>query len=122
MRRAKPPLWYREVEQPDGSVDVEPIYDTRLGVEAFRDRWQLVTEVGALRVSTVFLGIDHGFDGYPVLYETLVFGGLDEYGERYTTRLEAVAGHARAVALVEGHLRAVEALRGLPAPAEAAEE
>lgn len=58
--------------------------------------------VGDARVSTVFLGLDHGWgEGPPVLYETMVFGGpLDGECERYCTRAEAVAGHALMVARV----------------------
>lgn len=52
-----------------------------------------------VRVSTVFLGIDHSFGGpVPVLWETLVFMPDGEDGERYTSHEAAVAGHARYVA------------------------
>ena len=46
-------------------------------------------------VSTVFLGLDHAFDGgTPLLFETMIFGGEhDEYQERYATWDEAEAGH-----------------------------
>ncbi len=52
-----------------------------------------------VRVSTVFLGLDHSFgDGPPLLYETLVFGGpLDGTMRRYATRAEALAGHREMV-------------------------
>lgn len=52
-----------------------------------------------IKVSTVFLGIDHAFGGgEPVLFETMVFGGKhDEYQERYKTWEEAEAGHKRIV-------------------------
>jgi hypothetical protein len=52
-------------------------------------------------VSTVFLVIDHAFDGGPpVLWETMVFGSgpWDEWQDRYTSREAAVQGHARVVA------------------------
>lgn len=61
-------------------------------------------------VSTVWLGLDHGFGytGAPLIFETMVFppgdeaGGrstwADEYGERYSTEAEARAGHDRALA------------------------
>lgn len=57
--------------------------------------------VGSIDVSTVFLGIDHGFrGGGPVLFETMIFGGrLDGWQRRYSTRAEALVGHAEAVAL-----------------------
>lgn len=53
--------------------------------------------IGDVRVSTVFLGLDHNFDdeGPPLLFETMVFGGsLDEETERYATWEQAEAGHA----------------------------
>jgi hypothetical protein len=54
-------------------------------------------------VSTVFLGLDHGFGGKPLWFETMIVGGpLDDSQERYTTIEEAEAGHARWVALVRG--------------------
>lgn len=53
-----------------------------------------------ITVSTVFLGIDHGFGGLPMFFETMIFGGRhDGYQKRYATIEEAKAGHARAVAL-----------------------
>lgn len=57
------------------------------------------TIVGTVTVSTVFLGMDHGWgEGPPVLWETMIFGGKhDEFQERYTSRSDAIAGHLRAV-------------------------
>ena len=51
--------------------------------------------VGDVRVSTVFLGLDHSWNGPPpVLFETMCFGGKwDEYMWRYHTWDEAIAGH-----------------------------
>lgn len=48
-------------------------------------------------ISTVFLALDHSWhDGPPILYETLVFGGvLDGEMDRYSTRQEAAIGHQR---------------------------
>jgi hypothetical protein len=52
------------------------------------------TEHGGVRVSTVFLGLDHGWNGTPLLFETMVFGGeLNEETDRYSTLEEAQAGH-----------------------------
>ena len=50
-----------------------------------------------IRVSTVFLGIDHNWLGStPILFETMVFGGeYDQYQKRYSTWDEALVGHAR---------------------------
>lgn len=46
-------------------------------------------------VSTVWIGIDMGFDGgVPLVFETMVFGGdLDGEQERYPTQAAALAGH-----------------------------
>lgn len=58
-----------------------------------------------VRVSTVFLGIDHNhsFHGPPVLFETMVFGGkYDREQRRYCTWDEAVAGHEEMLRMVTG--------------------
>lgn len=53
------------------------------------------TEIHARRfVSTVFLGLDHGFGGPPIVFETMVFtDGKGGDMERYSTYDEAMAGH-----------------------------
>ena len=50
-------------------------------------------------ISTVFLGLDHGWSGGPpVVFETMIFGGPeDQFQERYCTWAEAESGHKRAV-------------------------
>lgn len=50
-----------------------------------------------IRVSTVFLGLNHNFgEGIPILFETMVFGGeLDQEVERYSTWTQAEQGHKR---------------------------
>lgn len=57
-------------------------------------------DVDGQDVSTVFLMHDHGWwGGPPVLFETMIFGGPhDQFCDRYTTRADAEAGHARVVA------------------------
>lgn len=57
------------------------------------------TDPMAVRVSTVFLSLDHSFgQGPPLLFETMVFGGtMDGRQVRYSTWDEAEAGHARIV-------------------------
>lgn len=66
------------------------------------DRSVASTEFGNVRVSTVFLGLDHGFGGpRRLLYETMIFGGEhDEWCSRAATREEAEMIHAEACALV----------------------
>jgi hypothetical protein len=62
-------------------------------------------EAGALKivVSTVFLGIDHGWGGSVLLFETMVFGEVEGYEEecwRYGTWDEAVEGHEKVVEMI----------------------
>lgn len=61
-----------------------------------------------LRVSTVFLGLDHNFgfgsERVPILWETMIFGAdgdLEDYQERYKSYADAVAGHAVALDLAK---------------------
>ena len=45
-------------------------------------------------ISTIFLGIDHGFFGNAILFETMIFGGRYEgYQRRYETFDEAREHH-----------------------------
>jgi hypothetical protein len=59
---------------------------------------------GDVRVSTVFLGLDHNFGdlfGLPILFETMAFIADDSFAQdRYRTWAEAEAGHDRIVAEV----------------------
>lgn len=86
-------------------------------------------DVGKYWVSTVWLGMDHGFGGKPMIFETMVFDKsrpdmppledvmnpdvdtnyptrwTDLYQERYSTEEEAIAGHDEIVnKLKEGTL------------------
>jgi hypothetical protein len=58
--------------------------------------------IGSVRVSTVFLGLDHQFwDGGPsLLFETMVFPSCDLIG-RWSTYDEAEAEHAKVVAVYQ---------------------
>lgn len=78
------------------------------------------TAIGPLRVSTVFLGIDHNFgfrdNGDAILFETMIFGA-DAEGDRYQTRCatwdEAERMHEIGVTVANGLLaRANDALAG----------
>ena len=68
-----------------------------------RDRGRIdKTMVGDVRISTVFPGIDHGYDGRVELFETMIFGGNhDQYCDRYATWTQSKKGHKRAVLLVK---------------------
>ena len=60
--------------------------------------------VGDAKVSTVFLGLNHNFDpdGPPILWETMIFGGVhDQYQDRCSgNREQAEAMHLKAVKLL----------------------
>jgi len=91
----------------------------RVVVETDDDKWSAFMERGrrhvvgyfegnGVKVSTIFLGIDHRhvfgdedklpIKPIPILWETMVFGGcLDGYQERYTSAEDALRGHVRAM-------------------------
>lgn len=94
--------WY--VYDDDGTVREAKLPEEGHAFFADMDKRRLAyDEVGDATVSTVFLSLDHGFgEGPPVLWETMIFGGKHD-GEqwRYTSREDALAGHATALALVQ---------------------
>lgn len=65
------------------------------------DRQVADDSVDDVRVSTVWLGLNHNFnpDGPPLIFETMVFGGDDDgWQDRYSTEAQARAGHTKVVA------------------------
>ena len=63
------------------------------------------TMIGDVKVSTVFLGLDHQFgSGPPLLFETMIFGGDHDQDQwRYATLGQAKTKHFRIVdAIKEG--------------------
>lgn len=65
-------------------------------------------EILGKKVSTVWLGLDHGFLGdRPLVFETMVFSEdeswTDIYMDRYTTWDEALEGHQNAIEWVKNH-------------------
>ena len=96
------PLWYRLAD--DGRTPI-PTDVTRLSALADHHIPGGVSERNGVRVSTVFLGLDHShsFDGPPVLWETMVFGGkYDGEQERYSSFEAAQCGHQQMIAKVFG--------------------
>ncbi len=90
-------------------VDREPVVATLLEwgqwFENFDNRIVEQTMVDDVKVSTMFLGIDHNFalTGRPLLFETMIFGGEhDQYQIRCATYDEAKIMHTRALWLVRG--------------------
>lgn len=74
------------------------------GFEADRQIAQTFLLNGRIRISTVFLVIDHSFvdDSVPVLFETMIFDDEHhfDYQQRYSTRAAALAGHLEALKFV----------------------
>lgn len=67
-------------------------------------------------VSTVFIGLNHGYGGRPLWFETMVFGLVmhdksAQLQERYETLAEAKAGHERHCAWVREHIEVMRAER-----------
>lgn len=81
------------------------------GLKVYEDPEMKIVQqdrVNDIFVSTVFLGMDHGWNpnddiNYkPVLFETMIFGGEhDQYQERYTSYKDALRGHFAALSLVQ---------------------
>lgn len=72
--------------------------DRRVGFD------HLAGEAGLYVVSTIFLGLDHGFGlGPPVLWETMIFGPEPLGGtmDRYTSEEAARVGHAEQIEKVK---------------------
>lgn len=67
--------------------------------------------IGDIKISTVFLGLDHSMDSFnppddhkPIVFETMIFGGEHEdYQMRCSTWDEALLMHQEAVDLVKGN-------------------
>jgi hypothetical protein len=83
-------------------------------------RLALTQITDTIRVSTVFLGLNHDFSGRgPALwFESMTFGGpTDDAQERYETWDEAIAGHARMVQRAEQeHAKLRDTIESLTAP------
>ncbi len=81
--------------------------------EVFENRIQFETFVDHVRVSTIFLGIDHSFGGpIPILWETMALGdGIDDPPQERCggSREQAEEMHRRVVA-------EVRAAMGIPEP------
>lgn len=105
--------WYILGDDPAVPIFTE---DMQAGARFFADHSRRVVDRTQVRpgveVSTVFLCHDHDFSGLgpPVLWETMIFGGpLDQDTRRYTSRADAVQGHAE---MVERATNAIEAGSG----------
>lgn len=64
-------------------------------------------KIDGVKISTVFLGLDHNFgEGKPILWETMIFGGKhNDYQKRYTSKKSALNGHKKAIKMVRKDLK-----------------
>jgi hypothetical protein len=91
--------------QPDGSVTTADLVTWARWLEKSELRQIARDQLQDCLVSTVFLGTDHNFShgGPPILFETMILGGPhDQYQDRYATKDEAIAGHAKALRIAQG--------------------
>lgn len=97
--------WY---DKQGNSIDVLKVAE----LKKQEDYWRIAEDViGKHWISTVWLGIDHSFEGKkPVIFETMVFesGEKDNCGnpkdyltQRYYTEEEAKQGHADIVKIIK---------------------
>lgn len=97
-------MWYKLIDKKPVvcSLQESPIDD--IGARRVAE-----TFIGDIKISTVFLSLDHGYGiGDPILFETMIFGGpeeIDEFQERYCTWEEAEEGHKNAVELVKSKMK-----------------
>lgn len=68
-----------------------------------RDRQVALNRIGDVTVSTVFLGVNTRLEGPPMVFETAVWGGSNEFDvvERYSSWTAAERGHKKHVAAVK---------------------
>jgi hypothetical protein len=98
-------FWFKLVDRIPVPCSREEMND-----EWAKDRHVGLSVVGDLKVSTVFMPLNHAFnDGPPVVFETMIFGENGEQSDDYMTRCctwgEAEAMHAAGVAHAEGLMR-----------------
>ena len=85
------------------------------------DKVLALTEIKGIRISTVFLGIDHNLleEGEPVLFETMVFGGeFDGACDRATTWHDAMIHHLNAVTLIANRAYTTKQIELVPSEDE----
>ena len=74
------------------------------------DHIKIDSHTEPIRISTVWLGLNHSFfNGKVIIFETMIFGIEDDedmsgYQDRYSTIEEAERGHERAVNMVRNYL------------------
>ena len=104
-----------------GRLDSKPMYYDRESKPIDMKRWAELHSDLSYRVirrdtieghlvSTVWLGLDHGFmpEDPPLIFETMVFQSseplVDIYTNRYSTEEQAIEGHQGAIEWLHNHL------------------
>ena len=88
---------------------VDDVLEWGRGFESIENRRVALYKKDGIRISTVFLGLDHNYcdTGTPLLFETMVFdeagGPLDQTMERCSTWEQAEKQHEKIVARVEAN-------------------
>jgi hypothetical protein len=96
------------------------------------DRRVARNRVGPIEVSTIFLGLDHGWGGRRQLFETMAFGDKDtlielgskkrlirralDFQQRYATWEEAEEGHRKGIAWARSQLSEIDGRLALTKP------
>lgn len=97
-------LFFDRKARPIGMIQAGQLKWEQPGYERIGHSW-LVGRLGAVEVSTVWLGMDHGWrGGPPIIFETMIFCDDDELNLscwRYSTVKDAQIGHRRVVKLVK---------------------
>jgi hypothetical protein len=100
----------------NGNVVPEPdLLKWARWLEDSRDARVLKQEwVSNIRISTIFLGLDHNFcsDGPPIVWETMLFSNMADFQGRMWrcagTREQAEAQHEKVVQLVKDEIARLE--------------
>lgn len=129
---ARPLYWRLNADHtisPLGGADGEATLEWARQFEQFDNRVLKQETIEGCLVSTVFLGLDHGFGGGPPLvFETMAFSAATKmvktFGDRereiheeltqrrYSTYDEAMRGHAEVAAHVRATVAQLDALKG----------
>lgn len=100
-------------------IPTEDMEEWGRNMQHWNTRRVKVSEVGPYSLSTVFLGMDHGFGGPPLWFETCLFSSdMSEVVERYATYQEAEEGHERALERLLNYMATGKEIKSLKAPPE----
>ena len=102
----EPKTIYYILDEDDQPVKCEDVLKWGAWIQTANRTLKVDHFPGDIRVSTVFLGMDHGWgSGTPVLWETMIFGGEHDQDQwRAAARLSACHFHRKAVNMVRKSL------------------